>query len=217
MRPRLGRWTPTGRRWSGWCVATATARCGCPTSSCGGSGWRRPAETRCGRRPESSATSRYFSRIWRRWSRSSASRPTCSATTASATTRCSRTTSRACAPPQVEPMFAALTRRALRALGPDPGGGTAAASAVCRTRRSLTTRRCGSAVRLLPDLGYDLEAGRLDLSAHPFSTAIAIRDVRHHDPDVCRRPVPLGDGHDPRGRPRAVRAGHGSRPMRTCR
>ena len=33
-------------------------------------------------------------------------------------------------------------------------------------------------LRLLPDLGYDLEAGRLDRSAHPFSTAIAIRDVR---------------------------------------
>ncbi len=32
--------------------------------------------------------------------------------------------------------------------------------------------------RLLPELGYDLAAGRLDQSAHPFSTTIALHDVR---------------------------------------
>jgi carboxypeptidase Taq len=43
-------------------------------------------------------------------------------------------------------------------------------------------------MRLLADLGYDLEAGRQDLSAHPFTTSLALRDVRvttrldEHDP-----------------------------------
>jgi carboxypeptidase Taq len=33
-------------------------------------------------------------------------------------------------------------------------------------------------MRLLADLGYDLEAGRQDLSAHPFTTSPALHDVR---------------------------------------
>jgi carboxypeptidase Taq len=33
-------------------------------------------------------------------------------------------------------------------------------------------------LRVLADLGYDLDAGRQDISAHPFSTTIALRDVR---------------------------------------
>jgi carboxypeptidase Taq len=33
-------------------------------------------------------------------------------------------------------------------------------------------------MRLLADLGFDLEAGRQDRSAHPFSTTIALHDVR---------------------------------------
>jgi carboxypeptidase Taq len=33
-------------------------------------------------------------------------------------------------------------------------------------------------VRLLADLGFDLEAGRQDRSAHPFSTTMALHDVR---------------------------------------
>lgn len=78
---------------------------------------------------------------------------------------------------QVEPMFAALTSELaelldqIRAADPLPAppfaGRTFPADAQMRF-----------SLRLLPDLGYDLEAGRLDLSAHPFSTAIAIRDVR---------------------------------------
>jgi carboxypeptidase Taq len=43
-------------------------------------------------------------------------------------------------------------------------------------------------MRLLADIGFDLDAGRQDISTHPFSTMIALRDVRvttrlyPHDP-----------------------------------
>jgi carboxypeptidase Taq len=44
--------------------------------------------------------------------------------------------------------------------------------------------------RVLKDLGFDLEGGRLDLSAHPFSTQIAPGDVRlttHYDADDLQK------------------------------
>ena len=33
-------------------------------------------------------------------------------------------------------------------------------------------------MRLLRDIGFDLEAGRQDRSAHPFTTTIALHDIR---------------------------------------
>ena len=33
-------------------------------------------------------------------------------------------------------------------------------------------------MRILRDIGFDLDAGRQDLSAHPFTTTIALHDIR---------------------------------------
>ncbi len=91
---------------------------------------------------------------------------------------------------QVEPMFAGLTEELSALLGeilaapprpPSPFAG----------RVFADDDQMRFSQRLLPDLGFDLEAGRLDRSAHPFSTAIAVHDVRittrmyEHDPFPC--------------------------------
>ena len=78
---------------------------------------------------------------------------------------------------QVEPMFAGLTGELSSLLGaildaaPLPP-----APFVGRTFPDEDQMRFS--LRMLPDLGFDFNAGRLDRSAHPFSTAIALGDVR---------------------------------------
>ncbi len=78
---------------------------------------------------------------------------------------------------QVEPMFASLTAELSELLGqiqdagplpPPPFAG--------RTFPDEAQMRFS--MRLLPELGYDMQAGRLDLSVHPFTNAISRGDVR---------------------------------------
>ena len=94
--------------------------------------------------------------------------------------------------------------------------GDRAARARSRSRRSA---RCASGDALL---GFDFDAGRLDVSTHPFSRRRA--RGRAHDDALPRRRVPRQpDGHDPRDRPRplraepAARAGSASRSPRRAR
>jgi carboxypeptidase Taq len=92
---------------------------------------------------------------------------------------------------QVEPMFAGLTKELVELLGQ-------ILAAPARPAPPFAGRIFGDddqmrfSQRLLPDLGFDVvNAGRLDRSAHPFSTAIALGDVRittrmyEHDPFPC--------------------------------
>jgi carboxypeptidase Taq len=74
------------------------------------------------------------------------------------------------------PLFAELRRdlaellAAIRAAPPPPDPPF--------TGRFPAERQIAFTERVLADLGFDLEAGRQDISAHPFSTTIALRDVR---------------------------------------
>jgi carboxypeptidase Taq len=78
---------------------------------------------------------------------------------------------------RVEPLFAALANDLQTLLG------AIAASGPARTPR-FAGRTFPHAVqwdftmRLLRDIGFDLDAGRQDLSAHPFTTTIALHDIR---------------------------------------
>ncbi len=78
---------------------------------------------------------------------------------------------------RVEPLFAALADELQTLLG------AIAASGPARTPR-FAGRTFPDAVqweftmRLLRDIGFDLDAGRQDRSAHPFTTTIALHDIR---------------------------------------
>ena len=68
--------------------------------------------------------------------------------------------------------------------------------------------------RVIRDLGFDMQAGRQDELGAPVH--LGRRPVRRAADDARRRgrSARLADGHDPRDRPRAVRAGHRRRPDR---
>jgi carboxypeptidase Taq len=78
---------------------------------------------------------------------------------------------------RVEPLFAALAEelqtllRAIAAAGPAPPPPFA-------ERRFADAAQWDFTMRLLRDIGFDLDAGRQDRSAHPFTTTIALHDVR---------------------------------------
>ena len=118
---------------------------------------------------------------------------------------------------QVEPMFAGLTGELSALLG------EILAAPRCRPRRLPAGRlpdedQMRFSQRLLPDLGFDLEAGQ----AGPFGSPVLDRDCRAA---MCASP-PGCTPHDPfpsvmgtihEAGSRDVRAGDGSPPTRTCR
>jgi carboxypeptidase Taq len=78
---------------------------------------------------------------------------------------------------RVEPLFGALAdelQTLLRAIA-DAGG---APPSKLAGRRFPEAVQWELTMRLLRDIGFDLDAGRQDISAHPFTTSIALRDVR---------------------------------------
>ena len=122
----------------------------------------------------------------------------------SATTRCSRSTRPGMTSAVIEPLFGGLEPNS-RASGRD--------LAVASPDPALPASRFGGG----PDgvqpadsarLGYNMEGGRLDLSADPFSTALALRDVRITT-RITTTIRSCGDGHDPRGGSWDVRTGDG--------
>jgi carboxypeptidase Taq len=78
---------------------------------------------------------------------------------------------------RIEPLFAALADElqsvlaAIAAAGPQPVSAFAGRTFPDAAQWAFT-------MRLLRDFGFDLEAGRQDRSAHPFTTTIALSDIR---------------------------------------
>jgi len=78
---------------------------------------------------------------------------------------------------RVEPLFATLAdelQTLLRAIA-DAGGTPPSKIA---GRRFPDAVQWDLTMRLLRDIGFDLDAGRQDRSAHPFTTSIGLRDIR---------------------------------------
>jgi carboxypeptidase Taq len=78
---------------------------------------------------------------------------------------------------RVEPLFAALADELQTLLG------AIAASGPPRQARFAGVHfpepvQWDFTMRLLRDIGFDLDAGRQDISAHPFTTTIALHDIR---------------------------------------
>ena len=152
------------------------------------------------------ATGSGSGRAWRRWWRSSASRPTCSATTARPTTRCMDAYEPGMRTARVEPLFAALADELQTLLGAIAAAGPAPAAAL---RRADVPRRGAVGLHDAAPARHRLRPrrrppGPLGAPVHDHD-----RPARHppHDPDRRGRPVL---GHlldDARGRPRPVRPG----------
>ena len=62
-------------------------------------------------------------------------------------------------------------------------------------------------LRMLADIGFDFDAGRQDRSAHPFTTTIALHDIRLTTRIDEADPFSALFLDAPRGRPRALRPG----------
>lgn len=80
---------------------------------------------------------------------------------------------------ELVPLVEELTDQAARApsgSGPSPGGGRAPRSFALPPLSQDLQKKLG--LELLQAIGFDLEAGRLDESAHPFTEALHARDVR---------------------------------------
>ena len=78
---------------------------------------------------------------------------------------------------RVEPLFADLADGLQTLLGAIAGAGPAR-EPLFAGRRFPDGAQWDFTMRLLRDIGFDLDAGRQDRSAHPFTTTIALRDIR---------------------------------------
>ena len=78
---------------------------------------------------------------------------------------------------RVEPLFAALADELQTLLGAIAGAGPQTPS-VFDGRTFPDAAQWDFTMRLLRDIGFDLNAGRQDRSAHPFTTTIALADIR---------------------------------------
>jgi carboxypeptidase Taq len=78
---------------------------------------------------------------------------------------------------RVEPLFATLADELQALLGAIADAGPAKPPAFAGARFPDAVQ-WDFTMRLLRDIGFDLEAGRQDRSAHPFTTSIALHDIR---------------------------------------
>ncbi len=78
---------------------------------------------------------------------------------------------------RVEPLFATLADELQTLLGAIAAAGPAPPP-LFAGRRFADAGQWDFTMRLLRDIGFDLDAGRQDRSAHPFTTSIALRDIR---------------------------------------
>ena len=78
---------------------------------------------------------------------------------------------------RVEPLFAALAGELQTLLGAIAAAGPAPPPPFAG-RRFADAVQWDFTMRLLRDIGFDLDAGRQDRSAHPFTTTIALHDIR---------------------------------------